>query len=199
MLQHPLKKQMTSLRTYKNQIFLGSQVARFSRDPSCSSTGSYVICFQGNHLQRQYHQRTTYTHETLIVAQRYDVPRDWLWDACHQAGVRWVSRCEGFCSEEGPHYCFLQSAMNLTINLDLWHGNPLWILFPNCTAKLSRAYVTRESVSSRIFVSKKGMICICPMDVCFRNLWQKAESVLLQETNVFCAWNMGVHVWCTTS
>jgi hypothetical protein len=31
-------------------------------------------------------------------------------------------------------------------------------------------------------VSKKGMIHVCPMDVCTRNLWQKAESILLQET-----------------
>ncbi len=31
-----------------------------------------------------------------IVAQRYDVLCDWLWDACHMAGVRWGSRCKGF-------------------------------------------------------------------------------------------------------
>ncbi len=49
------------------------------------------------------------------------------------------------------------------------------------------------------FVSKKGMICICPMDVCFRNLRQKAESVLLQETHAFFARNMEVHVRRTTS
>jgi hypothetical protein len=58
------------------ELFFGSQVTRFSRDPSRSSTGSYVTCFQGSHLQRQYHQRTTYAHETLIVTQRYDVPWD---------------------------------------------------------------------------------------------------------------------------
>ncbi len=40
------------------------------------------------------------------VTQRYYVPWDLLWDACHMAGVRWGSRCKGFCSEEGPHYCF---------------------------------------------------------------------------------------------
>ena len=33
----------------------------------------------------------------------------------------------------------------------------------------------QESVSSRILVSKKGMIRIRPMDICTRNLWQKAE------------------------
>jgi hypothetical protein len=48
------------------------------------------------------------------VAQRYDVLCDWLWDACHMAGVRWRSRCEGFCSEEGPHYRFKQSARKLS-------------------------------------------------------------------------------------
>ncbi len=25
-------------------------------------------------------------------------------------------------------------------------------------------------------MSKKGMVCVCPMDVCTRNLWQKAEG-----------------------
>ncbi len=35
------------------------QVTRFSRDPSCYSTGSYVPFLQGSHLQKQYHQRTT--------------------------------------------------------------------------------------------------------------------------------------------
>ncbi len=133
------------------------------------------------------------------VAQRYDIPQDWLWDACHMAGVNWGSHCKGFCSEKGPHYCFEQSAKNPTINLIHKFGNPSGIPYPSCTAKLSGAYVTQESVSLRIFVSKKGMIRVHPMDVCTRNLRQKAESVLLQETNVFCAWNMGAHVQHTTS
>jgi hypothetical protein len=33
----------------------------------------------------------------------------------------------------------------------------------------------QESESSRIFVSKKGMICDCPTDVCTRNLQQKVD------------------------
>ncbi len=31
-----------------------------------------------------------------VVAQRYDILRDWLWDACHMAGVRWGYHCEAF-------------------------------------------------------------------------------------------------------
>ncbi len=58
-----------------------------------------------------------YALEALIVAQRYDIPRDWLWVACHMAGVRWGSHCKGFCSEEGLHYCVTQSTRNITINL----------------------------------------------------------------------------------
>jgi hypothetical protein len=49
-----------------------------------------------------------------VVAQRYDILWDWPWDACHMAGVRWVSRCEGFCSKEGPHYRLEQSARKLS-------------------------------------------------------------------------------------
>ncbi len=49
-----------------------------------------------------------------VVAQRYDVLRDWLWDVCHMAGVRWGSRCEEFCSKEGLHYCLEWSARKLS-------------------------------------------------------------------------------------
>ncbi len=48
----------------------------------------------------------------MTAAQRYDVPRDWLWDTCHLARACWGTRCKGFCSEEGPHYRIEQSARN---------------------------------------------------------------------------------------
>ncbi len=100
------------------------------------------------------------------VAQRYDVPWDWSWEAYHMAGVRWGTCCEGFCSKEGPHYCFEQSARNplerdqvqialgnrpeavigqATINLIHKFGNPLKIPYLCCTTLLSGAYVTQES------------------------------------------------------
>ncbi len=44
--------------------------------------------------------------------QRYDLPWDWLWDACQMARVRWGTHCKGFFSKEGPHYCIEQSARN---------------------------------------------------------------------------------------
>ncbi len=135
---------------------------------------------------------------TLIVAQRYDVPWDWLWDSCHMAGVPWGSCWEGFCSEEGLHYCIEQSTRDPTINLIHKFGNPLGIPYPSCTVYLSGAYVTQESLSLRIFVSKKGIIHVRPMGVRTRNLRQKAESVLLPETHALCARNMGAHVWHTS-
>jgi hypothetical protein len=49
-----------------------------------------------------------------VVAQRYDILCDWLWDACHMAGVHWRTRCEGLCSKEGPYYCLEQSARKLS-------------------------------------------------------------------------------------
>ncbi len=52
-------------------------------------------------------------HLGTPVAQRYDVPWDWLWYACHMAGVHWGSHCEGFCSKEGPHYRLEQSTRKL--------------------------------------------------------------------------------------
>ncbi len=44
--------------------------------------------------------------------RRYHVPRDWLWEACQMARVRWGTRCKGFCSQEGLHYRIKQSAWN---------------------------------------------------------------------------------------
>ncbi len=44
--------------------------------------------------------------------QRYDVPWDWLWDACHMIRVRWGTCCKGFCSKEGPHYWIELSVRN---------------------------------------------------------------------------------------
>ncbi len=68
-----------------------------------------------------------------VVAQRYDLLWDWLWDACHMAGVRWGSCCEGFCSKDGLHYCLEQSVRNPTINLIHEFGNPFGIPYPSCT------------------------------------------------------------------
>ncbi len=146
--------------TYKNQNFFGSQVTGFSRDPSHSSTGSYLPVLQGSHMQKKYHGRTTLrtwpwkpqerdaewsaqniTHHIhgaseplgTTVAWRYDIPRDWLWDACHMAGVRWGSCCKGFHRKEGPHYHFEQSTRNPTINLIHEFGNPLGIPYSSCT------------------------------------------------------------------
>jgi hypothetical protein len=58
----------------------------------------------------------------------------------------------------------------------------------------------QESVSSRISVSKKGMICIQSNG----HLHQKPSAkggkgnVLLRETHAFCARNMGAHVQPTS-
>ncbi len=43
---------------------------------------------------------------------RYDVPQDWLQDACQMARVHLGTCCKGFCSKEGLHYCIERSARN---------------------------------------------------------------------------------------
>ncbi len=113
-----------------------------------------------------HHIHGAYVPLGMTVARRYVVPWDWLWDACHMAGVHWGTRCKGYRSKEGPHYCFEQSGRNplgcdqvqnalgnhpetvigqATINLIHEFGNPLRIPYPSCTALLSGAYVTQES------------------------------------------------------
>jgi hypothetical protein len=57
-----------------------------------------------------------------------------------------------------------------------------WGFRPGLYCVASGAYVMQGSVGPRIFVSKKGMICVRPTDVCTRNLRRKAEIILLQET-----------------
>jgi hypothetical protein len=135
MLQHPVEKQVTSLRTYKNQNFFWCTSNAFLQRPvSLKYWLLHPMSTRKPHA-KAVPSKDYFTHmRTLIVSQRYGVPWDWLWDACHVAGVRWGSRCEGFCSKEGPHYCFEQSARNWTINLIHEFGNPLRVPYPSCTA-----------------------------------------------------------------
>jgi hypothetical protein len=63
-----------------------------------------------------------------------------------------------------------------TINLDSRVWKSLGDFFPKLYCiDLAEAFVTQESVSLRIYVKRKGMTRDPPMDVCMRNLWQKAE------------------------
>ncbi len=63
-----------------------------------------------------------------------------------------------------------------TINLFSQVWKSLWDSFPKLYCiYLAEAYIMQESVSSRIFMRRKGMICNHLMDICMRNLRQKAE------------------------
>ncbi len=130
--------------------------------------------------------------------QRYDVPWDWLQEACQLAWVHWGTRCEGFRSKEGPHYQIDQSAR------DQLERDPVW----GAPEKLSRT-CHHTSNNQTLFMSleiprgflsqavlhwlswglcharkcrfkdlckRKGMTCDCPTDVCMKNLPQKAEQ-----------------------
>ncbi len=131
--------------------------------------------------------------------QRYDVPRDWLQEACQMARVWWGTRCKGFCSEEGPHYHIEQSARNQlervrvrralvkssrscrqTSNNQTWFtpleipwGFLAWAVLRWLSIGLCHA---RKCQFKEFCVRRKGMINKLPMDVRMRNLWQKAEQ-----------------------
>jgi hypothetical protein len=124
---------------------------RFSGDPSQSSTGSYVLFFKEATCKSSTINGLLYAHEALIVARRYDVPRDWLWDACHMAGVRWGSRCKGFRSKEGLHYRFTQSTRNMTINLIHELEIP-WGFHTRAVLCTSAGLMSRKKVSVRGFL-----------------------------------------------
>jgi hypothetical protein len=132
--QHPLEKQVTSLHTYKNQIFFWFTSNAFLKRPVLLKYWLLRPFSMRKLHAKAGPSKDYFTHmRTLIVAQRYDIPWDWLWDACHMAGVRWGSRCKGFRSKEGPHYHFEWSARNPTINLIHEFGNPLGIPYPSRT------------------------------------------------------------------
>ncbi len=116
---------MTSFRrTYKNQNLFWFTSNAFLKRPVLLKYWLLRPFSTRKPHAKAVPSKDYFTHmRTLIIAWRYDVPRDWLWDACHMAGVRWGSRCKGFCSKEGPHYCFEQNARNPTINLIQEIGN----------------------------------------------------------------------------
>ncbi len=59
-----------------------------------------------------HHSHCTSRQLRTKANQRYDIPWDWLWEACPLARVRWGTCCNGFCSKEGLHYHIEQSARN---------------------------------------------------------------------------------------
>ncbi len=151
MSQHPLEKQVTSSRTFKDQNFSWFTSDAFLQDPSKSCTGSYVLFFEEATCKSSTINGLLYALEALITTQRYDVPQDWLWDACHMAGVRWGSRCKGFCSKEGLHYHVTQSARNITINLIHELEIP-WGFHTQAVLHSSAGLMSREKVLVRQFL-----------------------------------------------
>ncbi len=129
---------------------------------------------------------------------RYDVPQDWLWDACQMARVHYGTHCEGFRSKEGPHYRIEQSAWNQlernqvqralgkssrrcrqTSNNQPWFTS-LEIPWEFLTWTVLRwlgggLFHARKCQFEEFCMRKKGMMHKLPSYVCMRNLWQKAE------------------------
>ncbi len=182
----------------------------------------------------------THAHHTHCASRplgttadwRYDVPRDWLREACQMQRYVEEPTAKDFVARKvriikltkvhGTSWNAIKCKEHLgscpgavirqaTINLD----SQVWKSLGDCFPKLfcidlAEAYVTLESVSSRIYVRRKGMTWDCPMDVCMRNLWQKAEWGKNAGTNSctrfpWASWfKKTCHVWqkyggaCTT-
>ncbi len=77
MPQHPLEKQVTSSRTYKDQNFFGFTSDLFLRRPiSIQYWLLRPLFFKEATCKSSTINGLLYAHETLIVARRYDVPWD---------------------------------------------------------------------------------------------------------------------------
>ncbi len=136
------------------------------------------------------------------------------------AGVCWGSCCKGFCSKEGPHYRLEQSARKLSsdkqqstllTSLDIPWGFHTQAVMHSLARPRS---CKKVSVSARILVRKKGMICVQSNGRSHQKpsakggkrkihrywgYYQVPTSIFLRETYMFCARNMGTHVWHTSS
>jgi hypothetical protein len=89
--------------------------------------------------------------------------------------------------------CKAQGTLQSTFNHEL---EIPWGFLPGLYYVAQRAYVTQESVSLTIFVSRKGMICIRPTDICTRNLWQERWNSSYSEKPCVLCLNFGGA--CTT-
>ncbi len=63
-------------------------------------------------LTQVRHTHCTFRQLGTTDNKRYDVPWDWLQEACQMARVHWGIRCKGFCCKEGPHYQIEQNERN---------------------------------------------------------------------------------------
>ncbi len=98
------------------------------------------------------------------------------------AGVRWGSRCKGYRSKEGPHYCLMQSARNMTINLIHELEIP-WGFHTRAVLHSSAGLMSCEKVSVRGFLwVKKIWFAFTQWMFARETFGKKAESVLLWET-----------------
>ncbi len=110
----------------------------------------------------------------MIAAQRCDAPRDWLWDACLLATVRWGAHCKGTCSKKHPYYCIRRSTRKLLeqdqMQRVLWksahrtsNNQPRftsleipWDSLPKLyCADLAEAYAIQEGMSMRFMCKER--------------------------------------------
>ncbi len=77
MLQHLLEKHVTSLCTYKNQIFFWSMSNAFLKEtPLGKVLAPTTRVYKEATCKSSTIKGLLYAHETLVVAQRYDIPQD---------------------------------------------------------------------------------------------------------------------------
>ncbi len=162
-----------------------------------STQDSYVLHIQGSQVAKAVPRKDYFTRLRSPAKSTSSVSA-WIlrmmW--CHEHKPQGTC-CKGFCSKEGPHYCIerkleesnrtwssAKSTWESSRNCHRTSNNqplftsleiPWGFLTQALLCYLAGAYVTQESESPRIFVRKKGMIHDRPMDVCMRNLQQKAE------------------------
>jgi hypothetical protein len=172
---------------------------------------------RGSHVWRKFRQRTTLRSESSTIKGLLYAPIQQKQYLKRTTLRRLKIPLQSICSKEGPHYHLgakrERESCHLTSN-----NQPLitsWKFLGDSILGLYRvAWLTQESVSSRIFVRKKGMNHVqsnrrsqqtpsakLGKEKTYRwwSYYQVPTSVLLWETHAFCSRNMGVHVRYTSA
>ena len=108
----PLYARLPTYAPTRTRFFFGSRVTHFSRDPSCSSTGSYVSFSSRKPYAKVVPRKDFFMHLRSSAKSTSSVS---AWILCSDI-MSWAraseTRCKGFRSKEGLHYCFEQSVRN---------------------------------------------------------------------------------------
>jgi hypothetical protein len=143
-----------------NSFFWFTSIWAWKRPVSVEVSAPTRLGLRGSHVQRKFRKRTTLRSKSSTLKRLLYTPIQQKQYLERTTLRRLKIPLRNICSEEGPHYrlgakreresCHLTSDNQPLFTSWISHGDSMFGLY--CIA-----WLTQESVSSRIFVRKKGM------------------------------------------